>query len=209
MQPTAIDEVIAAARPGVERLNVDQFHRMIESGILREGEPIELIDGILVRKDNSDAEGDPRTHGPRHALWIQRLRKLEDALRTHNVHLRQQLPIFTSEDREPEPDVVVVRGSVDDFATAHPRATDCLLVIEVADSSLEYDRSVKTPVYAAAAIPIFVIVNIPERQIEVYQDVDYELAHYARHSIAPSGGQILLELQDGIRLDLVVDEFLP
>lgn len=209
MQPTALDEAIATARPGVERLQVHQFHRMIETGILREGEPIELIDGILVRKDSSDAGGDPMTHGPKHAFCVQRLKRLEKALAGHHAHLRQQLPLTLGDDREPEPDIAIVRGRDEDYIQTHPGAADCLLVIDVADGSLEYDRTVKLPIYAAAAIPIYVIANIGDRQIEVYEEVRQDEATYAGRRVGGSGDRITLELGDGISVEIHVDEVFP
>jgi hypothetical protein len=92
INPTALERIRVASRPEIARLSVTQFHRMIELGILPEGEPIELIDGILIRKDNSDAGGNPMTHGPKHAFCVQRLKDLEGRVKPYQCHLRQQLP---------------------------------------------------------------------------------------------------------------------
>lgn len=209
MESTGLEQAIATNRPGIERLTVDQFHRMIDLGILREGEPIELIDGILVRKDNSDAGRDPMTHGPRHALCVQRVKELDAQIRLHGCHLRQQLPLFLSRNREPEPDVAIVRGTIEDYQDHHPGAQECLVCIEVSDSSLEYDRTVKGPIYAAAEIPVYWIVNIPERQIEVYRSPIASEKRYAQRTDFKPGDTATLELAPGVSVDVHVDDILP
>ena len=193
----------------IERLDVDQFHRMIELGILREGAPIELIDGILVRKDNSDQGGNPMTHGPKHALCLQRIRELDARLRTYGCHLRQQLPVTLSARREPEPDGVIVRGRIEDYETRHPTAADCLICIEVADSSLEYDRTIKCQMYAAAGLPEYWLVNIPDRLVEVYRAPVPAEARYAVRTDFRSGETLQFELAPGISVDVHVGELLP
>jgi Uma2 family endonuclease len=164
----AFEQAIVLTRSGIERLNVDQYHRMIEQGILREGDPIELIDGILVRIDRSDRGGDPMSHGARHAYCLQQLRKIEGQLKQSECHVRQQLPITISDHRKPEPDGAIVAHTTSDYMDHHPTGSDCRVVIEVSDSSLAYDQTVKQAIYAAAGIPVYLIINIPERQIERY-----------------------------------------
>jgi Uma2 family endonuclease len=209
MNSSALEQAMALSRPGIERLSVDQFHRMIEFGILGEGQPIELINGLLVRKDNSDSGGDPMTHGPKHALCIQRVRELDALARPLRYHVRQQLPLTLSHDREPEPDVVIVRGTIEDYRDAHPTASDCLLAVEVADSSLEYDRTVKGPIYAAAEIPVYWIVNIPERQIEAYTSPVAADGRYAHRTDFKSSDSVPLELGTSTSVEVRVDDILP
>jgi Uma2 family endonuclease len=200
---------IAELGPAIERLDVDQFHRMIESGILREGAPIELIDGILVRKDNSDLGGKPMTHGPKHALCLQRIRELDARLRPHGCHLRQQLPVTLADRCEPEPDAVVVRGRIEDYETRHPAPEDCLVCIEVADRSLEYDRTIKGPMYAAAGLPAYMVVNLRQSQVEVYRSPVPSEARYAERTDCPSGAVVNVELPGGASLEIRVEEWLP
>jgi len=209
MESTGLEQAIAVTRPRIERLTVDQFHRMINSGILREGEPIELIDGILVRKNNSDTGGDPMTHGPKHALCVQRVKELDSRVSLHGCHVRQQLPLVLSHNRESEPDVAIVRGTIEDYQDGHPTAQDCLVSIEVSDSSLEYDRTVKGPIYAAAGIPMYWIVNIAERRIEVYRSPIASEERYAHRSDSTAGDTATLELGPGVLVDVQVDEILP
>ncbi len=200
---------VADLGSAIERLDVDQFHRMTELGILREGAPIELIDGILVRKDSSDRGGNPMAHGPKHALCLQRIRDLDARLRTYGCHLRQQLPVTLSARREPEPDGVIVRGRIEDYETRHPTAEDCLMCIEVADSSLEYDRTVKYRMYAAAGLAEYWLVNLPERCVEVYRSPVPAEARYAVRTDFRSAETLQLELAPGVVLDVQVGALLP
>lgn len=200
---------VAELGAAIERLDVDQFHRMIEVGILREGAPIELIDGILVRKDNSDRGGNPMTHGPKHALCLQRIRDLDARLRPYGCHLRQQLPVTLSARREPEPDGLIVRGRIEDYEARHPTAADCLICIEVADSSLEYDRTVKYQMYAAAGLPDYWLVNIPDRQVEVYRSPVPAEARYAVRTDFRCGQTLPCELAPGVVLEVPVGALLP
>ena len=209
MASAGLEQAIAVSRPGIERLTVDQFHQMIDSGILREGEPIELIDGILVRKDNSDAGGDPMTHGPKHALCVQRVKELDMQVKQHGCHFRQQLPLVLSHNREPEPDVAIVRGTIEDYQDRHPAARECLAAIEVSDSSLEYDRTVKGPIYAAAGIPVYWIVNIPGRRIEVHRSPIESEERYAHRAEFGPGDTATLEVGSGVVVSVQVDEILP
>jgi Uma2 family endonuclease len=178
---------------------------MIEEGILREGAPIELIDGILVRKDRSDWGSDPMSHGARHAYCLQQLRKLEQHLERSNCHLRLQLPITLSDHREPEPDGAIVVGTTADYLNRHPTRSDCGMVIEVSDSSLVYDQSVKQAIYAAAGIPIYLIVNIPENRIELYSNPTDNDSGYLNRTDFHRGST--LEIDTTIRID--VSELLP
>lgn len=209
MDSVALALPISEFGPAIERLDVDQFHRMIELGILREGAPIELIDGILVRKDNSDRGGNPMTHGPKHALCLQRIRELDARLRPHGCHLRQQLPVTLSARREPEPDAVIVRGRIEDYQTCHPQAEDCLICIEVADSSLEYDRTVKCRMYAAAGLPEYWLVNIPDRYVEVYRSPVPAEAIYAVRTDYRAGETLQFELVPEVFFEVPVADLLP
>jgi hypothetical protein len=188
------EHAIAGSRQGLERLTVAQFHRMIEAGILREGAAVELIEGILVRRDSSDVGGDPMTHGPKHAYHLQRIIQwAEAALSGTGHHARPQLPI-TLDDSEPEPDIAVVRGSMDDYRSRHPKAADWALAIEVADSSLEYDRMVKAAVYASAEIAVYWIVNLQDRSIEVSETPVATEKRYRSQRTLSAGASATIDL---------------
>lgn len=164
-----LEQVVAGQAPSVLPLTVEQYHRMIEQRILREGEPTELIDGILIRKDRADAGGSPMSHGPRHSLTVKRSDRLLRVVEAHGCHLHVQLPVTLSINQEPEPDLGIVRGGPEDYQHRHPGPADVIALIEVADSSLAYDRTTKQRLYASAGISPYWIVNLVDNQIEVYQ----------------------------------------
>jgi Uma2 family endonuclease len=131
---------------------------MGELGILKTSDRVELLEGLLVQK---------MTHNPPHDATVS---LVEDELRSRlpaGWILRVQ-SVITTADSAPEPDVAVVRGPRRRYARAHPTAPDIAFLVEVADTSLEEDRTEMHRLYARARIPIYWIVNIPGSCIEVY-----------------------------------------
>jgi Uma2 family endonuclease len=143
------------------RFTVDEYYRMAEIGILREGERVELIEGEIVRM---------AAIGSEHSGCVMRLdRILQRGVDNRGLVLVQN-PVRLDGSSEPEPDLALLRPRQDDYTTGHPGPADVLLVIEVADSSLEKDREIKAPLYARAGIVEYWLVNLPERKIEVYRE---------------------------------------
>ena len=141
-------------------LSVEQYHEMIRHGILRSGDQVELLEGLLVQK---------MTKNPPHVLSA---KLTADALRGRvpaGYHVAMENP-FTTTASEPEPDVAVVRGSPRDYSDRHPTPVEMALIVEVADSSVGRDRGIKRRLYARAGVPVYWIVVLPERVIEVYAD---------------------------------------
>ena len=147
------------------QLTVEQYHTMISTGILIDGDPVELLEGWLVIK---------MPKNPPHSFTTQMLREILAAMLPLGWFVDDQEPI-TTEDSEPEPDLSIVRGERRMYCDRHPSPEDLELVVEVADSSLERDRNIKKRIYARAGIPVYWIVNLPERQIEVYSQPDRNL----------------------------------
>jgi Uma2 family endonuclease len=142
----------------VRRFTVDEYHRMIDVGILGEDDNVELLEGWLVSKM-------PRR--PAHDVVIYLLTKILMKVLPRKWHCRGQSGV-TTDASEPEPDVAVVRGAGRDYLTHHPRPRETALAIEVADTTLRTDRKLKGTMYGRVGVPIYWIVNIPDRQIEVY-----------------------------------------
>ena len=133
----------------------EEYHRLAESGILREEERVELIEGDIV----------PMVPiGPEHATQTLGLYERVRRLFGKGYHVRIQCPLALGES-EPVPDVAVVKGELTDYQHAHP--THAVLVIEVAPSSLSYDRTVKRSLYAKGNIPEYWIIDVEHRQLEV------------------------------------------
>jgi hypothetical protein len=159
-QPCDAASPASIAQEFVLRWTVDQFHQMIEVGILTEGDPVELLDGWLVTKMIKNAP---------HRIATGRLHRKFDRILPPGWHLSLQDPI-TLATSEPEPDFAVVRGLPEDYPRSHPGPPNVAMVVEVADASLERDQGLKKRIYAHAAIPIYWIVNLIEHRIEVYSD---------------------------------------
>ena len=149
------------SRPSTEpvfQLSVEQYHAMIEAGVITDGDPVELLEGVLVASMSKN---------PPHRYATRTLQKLVEAMLPAGWSYQAQDPI-TLEDGEPEPDGAVVRGADADYRTRHPRPAEISFVIEVADTTLSRDRGIKLRSYARAGIPIYWIVNLVDRRIEVY-----------------------------------------
>ena len=144
------------------RITVAQYHQMIHAGILASGDPIELLEGVLVQKKRKT---------PPHTGSTLRADTLLNPL-TPAGYFYTYVGAITLSDGEPEPDGMIVRGNIDDYWKRHPGPVDVALVIEVSDSTLDRDRTVKLRSYARAGIPVYWIVNLIDRQIEVHTDPD-------------------------------------
>lgn len=137
----------------------EEYERLVEAGAF-EGWKIELVDGILY---------DMMAQGPAHSSAVQKLlRELLALASGKSLDVRPQMPLAISDDSLPEPDIAVVPADPDDYARFNP--AEAVLVVEVAQSSLSYDRSVKLAAYAQAGIPEYWILNLASRQLEVYRD---------------------------------------
>lgn len=125
-----------------------------------DGDPVELLEGWLVKKMSKNPPHRASTH--------RTLKRLGAALPS-GWYVDSQEPITTL-DSEPEPDVIVIRGDSDDFAERHPNPGEVALVVEISDTTLRRDRTIKKRAYARAGIPVYWIVNVIDRRVEVYSD---------------------------------------
>lgn len=142
----------------VRRFSVDEYHKMAEAGVLTEDGRLELIHGWLVPK---------MTLNPPHNYAVALLMKRFLAIVGPTGVVRVQQPI-TTPDSEPEPDVVLAAGRDADYKARHPKPSECVVVVEVADSTLRADQTTKLELYAAAKIAVYWIVNLKDRRVEVY-----------------------------------------
>jgi putative restriction endonuclease len=141
----------------IRRFSVDEYHEMIETGVLTENLRVELLHGWLVPK---------MTVNPPHNYAVTALMEQLVAFGARAV-VRVQQPITTS-DSEPEPDVVFALGTNADYKKRNPRPSDCVIVIEVADTTLQEDRTTKLELYADAKVAVYWLVNLIDRRVEVY-----------------------------------------
>lgn len=197
-----LEELAAGCAPTIVPLTVDQLHEMIDAGIVPDGAPFELIDGLLVHKDRSAAGESPMTHNPRHATLVRRLsQRLSELCRGAPYFVQAQLPIVVGKTSAPEPDIAIIAGDSGSYENRHPGPEEILLVIEIAGSSLRYDRTTKQRLYASAGIPAYWIVILAEQKIEVYANPDAPAGKYSDRteygpgqSISLTVGQSILEV---------------
>jgi Uma2 family endonuclease len=140
------------------RLSLEQYHKMIRAGILTENDPVEFLEGWLIHKMPKNSP---------HSISTKLARQSLERALPAGWYVETQEPI-TLQDSEPEPDVVVIRGSIRDYIDRHPSAQEVAFVVEVASSTLERDRRMKRRIYARAGIPVYWLVNLVENCVEVY-----------------------------------------
>ena len=143
------------------RLTVQQYDRMILDGTIPEADRVELIEGLLVRKMGRNR---PHVQAGNKGFWA--IARIIGP----GWHVRKEDPIVVSEWSKPEPDLAVVRGEVADYDQRDVTAADTTMVVEIADSSLSADQDDMARVYAASSIPVYWIVNLVDRQLEVNSD---------------------------------------
>ncbi|MBD2208027.1 Uma2 family endonuclease [Calothrix sp. FACHB-1219] len=142
------------------KFTVEQYHKMLDSGILTADDRVELIRGEIIEMSPI---------GTKHAACVNRLINLLVQLLGKRVIVAAQNPIRLNDNSQPQPDVALLKPRDDFYATAHPQPQDIFLLIEVADSTIEYDREEKIPLYAEANIIEVWLVDINEQIVEVYQ----------------------------------------
>lgn len=155
----------------------EEYDRLVATGIFHPDERLELVNGEIL------------TMSPQGSLHATAVRLMEEALRTgfgHGFDVRVHMPLALGPHSEPEPDLAVVVGTPRDYRTAHPHTAS--LVVEVADTTLSYDRNTKATLYACAGIPEYWIVNLLERQIEVF----HEPQQMSQHNVAYHAHRIYL-----------------
>lgn len=136
-----------------------EFERMGEAGIFRKDARLELLEGEIIEMSPI---------GSRHAACVNILSRLLNLAIGDRAIVSTQNPLRLDDFSEPQPDVALLRLRDDFYRDALPSPSDVLLVIEVADTTVGYDRQVKLPLYARAGIGEVWIVNLPESQLEIY-----------------------------------------
>ncbi|MDZ4767483.1 MAG: Uma2 family endonuclease [Chloroflexota bacterium] len=183
--------------PPLYRMTADQYHALIDAGFFAADDRFELIEGIIVRK---------MAKNPPHATAQSYLERWLGQMIPSGWLVRGQNPIALGW-TEPEPDVVVARGTIEDYDGRHPDQEAVGLLIEIADSSLEHDRGWKRQVYAKAGIAVYWIVNLRDRQIEVYQDALEGL--YSEPTVYAATMRVPLMLDGMTIADVQVEALLP
>ena len=142
---------------------IDEYEQMIDAGILTGEDRVELLNGRIV---NMAAIKLP------HATCVARLDRIFHRLLSDRAHIWVQNPLHLPYKSRPEPDVTLLKWRDDLYAEKYPTHEDVLLLIEVADATLDRDKGIKAKLYAQAGIPHYWVVNLPEQVIEVFSEPD-------------------------------------
>jgi Uma2 family endonuclease len=140
---------------------VDEYYKMAEAGILTEDERVELIEGEIIQMSPI---------GYRHATCVTRTTTFFIRAFEWKAVVTSQNPLLLTEWTAPQPDITVLRPPFESYDTRLPKAPDVLMVVEVSDSSLRYDRDIKVPLFAAAGCPEVWIEDLQNDLIFVYRD---------------------------------------
>jgi len=154
-----------ALEPTRRLFTVEEYHRLGEAGILGKRDRVELIEGEIILMGPI---------GNRHAACVARLTELFVSRLFGRVSVWPQNPATLTDLSEPEPDLSLLRRREDFYASRHPGPEDILLVVEVADTSLSFDQSVKGRLYAATGVPEYWIVDLAHGRLEVYRNPGQE-----------------------------------
>ena len=198
VKPPPAIAVVAPPAPAraSRKFTVSEYYRMAEVGILHPTERVELIDGEVLTMPPM---------GPEHFSGIMRHTRVFGRLAGDRFALLIQAPLWLDEFFAPEPDLALLKFRADDYWGLRPGPADTLLAIEVAKSSLQYDREIKAHIYGRAGIPETWVLNLPEGCLERFTAPGPE--GYTRHEILRRGDKVRpITLPD---LDLAVDELLP
>lgn len=178
-----------------KQFTVWDYYQMVKAGILKEDERVELIAGEIIEMSPISSH---------HAACVRRLIRLFSQLLGDRAIVAAQNPVVLSDFSEPQPDIALLKPRTDFYATAHPQPQDILLLVEVADTTINYDRSVKMPLYAASNISEAWIVDINGQTIETYRQ---PASNGYQHIQTLQRGQGLF-VQAFPEVNLTVDELL-
>lgn len=149
---------MATARVEPHHWTREEYERLVESGGMEDWK-VELVDGALY---------DMTAQSSHHASALRKVHREIQGCLPKGLDVRQQMPLALSHDSEPEPDVAVVPADPNDYGNAHPASA--ALIVEVAHTSLHYDREIKGTLYARAGVPEYWILSLVSRQLEVYRE---------------------------------------
>ncbi|MFI5461085.1 MAG: Uma2 family endonuclease [Isosphaerales bacterium] len=171
-------------------MTVAEYEQLADIGVLKDRK-VELINGWLVRKT---------TTKPPHVVAVDATREAMASLLPPGWWLREEKPVRIPDFDEPEPDLSVVRGTRLDYRSRHPGPGDIVFLVEVSDTSLQWDRGPKKSAYARAGIPVYWIINLVDRQLEVYSDP--ESGEYRNQQVFGPGGPVAVVI-DGVEIGVV------
>lgn len=152
---------VLSAKLKRHRFSVYGYHQMGQVGIFAEDDRVELIDGEIIEMSPI---------GTRHAGHVNYLNTLFYTRLASQVVISIQNPLRLGEFSEPQPDLMILRHRDDSYASVMPEPADVLLLVEVADSSLQFDREVKIPLYARHAVEVVWLLDLKNNALEIYEE---------------------------------------
>ncbi len=174
-------------------LTVDEYYRMAEAGLLAPDARVELIEGeIIDMAPIGDRHGGVESH--LHTLLTRAVGEL--------AIVRGELPVRLSEYSEPQPDLAIVKFRDDYYKSRHPTADDTLLIIEISQTTLRYDREIKVPLYARHGVPEVWILDLNGNQLLVHRSPSMAAGTYQDVSVTTCPGKIEITSLPGVALDL-------
>lgn len=177
------------------RFTAEEVLRMVEEGVLSEDEPFELLEGRLIVVS---------PQGPEHQTVAERVRRLLETAYGDEVHGRTHSTILGGADALPEPDVAILRGTVDDYLHRLPEGPDLLLVVEISRTTQANDRA-KAAIYSRSGVPVYWLVDLAARRVEVRSEPLPD-GRYARLETHPDGARLPVP---GTGTTLPVHDLLP
>jgi hypothetical protein len=201
-------EPLLSGRWRLIRFTRQDAEALVRQGIIPEDASTELLDGMIVLKDRSARDQDPTMVGPDHRKSVERFSSLRKRIDNDQRHLESQQPLVCSDIHQPEPDFMVLRGSLDDYLEL-PTAADAFCVVEVADSSYERDAGEKRTGYARAGVRQYVILNLRLRTAEIYVNPDLSAGSYPPPQIVTEGESLSLRVGDEEFFDVPLTDVLP
>jgi Uma2 family endonuclease len=188
----------------IRPLTSAEYYQMMETGIIQEDERVELISGQIFTM---------AAKGVRHTICTRRLFKQLLALIGDRADVQSQDPITLPNNSEPEPDVVIAKLREDNYENSHPVPADIILVIEVSDTTLKFDREVKAPLYATSSINEYWIVNLIDNRLEVYRQPEDGIYTNVRIFTPPRSrsisGRESINLPEFPEIMLNISDFFP
>ena len=149
----------------LRQITVAEYDLMIESGVFDENDRIELLNGVIVEK---------MPKGTKHSAANDRINRVFYQHFGDKVFIRNQNPIRLDEFSEPEPDIVLVSPRDDEYENSHPIPAEIFLILEISDSTLDYDRNTKGIAYARAGIRQYIVLNVREETLEDYREPGFD-----------------------------------
>jgi Uma2 family endonuclease len=192
----------------IYRLTRADAEALMRQGLIPEDATTELLSGMIVLKDRAATGQEPTMIGLDHKRCVELFSDLRSRVNNERRHVESQQPLVCSDVHQPEPDFMVVRGTLTDLPDL-PTVADVYCVVEVADSSYERDTGEKLRAYAEAGVRQYVVVNLRNRTAEVYTEPDRAARTYPTPQIIPENGVLSVRIGEDEFLDVALRTVLP